>query len=199
MLRNASKYVLAIALTLLPGAALAHTGQDAASGLSHGIMHPLGGLDHILAMVLVGILAFQIGGRAIWLLPLSFLAAMAGAGLLGMAGISVPFVEQGIMLSIVVLGAVVAFGFTVPVSLAATLVGLFAVFHGYAHGAEMPETASGLAYGAGFLAATALLHAIGIGIGALFAHLAKARGLALARWVGSAASLTGVALFAGLA
>ncbi len=199
MLGNASKYVLAIALTLLPGAALAHTGQDTASGLSHGIMHPLGGLDHILAMVLVGILAFQIGGRAIWLLPLSFLAAMAGAGLLGMAGVFVPFVEQGIMLSIVVLGAVVAFGFVAPVSLAAILVGLFAVFHGYAHGAEMPETASGLAYGAGFLAATALLHALGIGIGALFAHLAKARGLELARWVGSAASLTGIALFAGLA
>lgn len=199
MLGNASKYVLAIALTLLPGAALAHTGQDTASGLSHGIMHPLGGLDHILAMVLVGILAFQIGGRAIWLLPLSFLAAMAGAGLLGMAGVFVPFVEQGIMLSIVVLGAVVAFGFVAPVSLAAILVGLFAVFHGYAHGAEMPETASGLAYGAGFLAATALLHALGIGIGALFAHLAKARGLDLARWVGSAASLTGIALFAGLA
>lgn len=199
MLGNASKYVLAIALTLLPGAALAHTGQDAASGLSHGIMHPLGGLDHILAMVLVGILAFQFGGRAIWLLPVSFLAAMAGAGLLGWAGISVPFAEQGIMLSVVVLGAVVAFGFVAPVSLAATLVGLFAVFHGYAHGAEMPETASGLAYGVGFLVATALLHAIGIGSGALFAHLAKARGLALARWVGSAASLTGMALFAGLA
>lgn len=199
MLGNTSKYVLAIALILLPGAALAHTGQDAASGLSHGIMHPLGGLDHILAMVLVGILAFQTGGRAIWLLPLCFLAAMAGAGLLGMAGISVPFVEQGIMLSIVVLGAVVAFGFVAPVSLAAILVGLFAVFHGYAHGAEMPETASGLAYGAGFLAATALLHALGIGIGALFAHLAKARGLELARWVGSAASLTGIALFAGVA
>lgn len=199
MLGNASKYVLASALTLLPGAALAHTGQDGASGLSHGIMHPLGGLDHILAMVLVGLLAFQIGGRAIWLLPASFLAAMAGAGLLGMAGFAVPFVEQGIMLSIVVLGAVVAFGFAAPVSLAAALVGLFAVFHGYAHGAEMPETASGLAYGAGFLAATAVLHAIGIGCGALFAYLAKERGLALARWVGSAASLTGIALFAGLA
>lgn len=199
MSRNTMKYILATVLTLFPGAAFAHTGQGAAAGLSHGIMHPLSGLDHILAMVLVGILAFQIGGRAIWLLPVSFLTAMAGSGLMGIAGIPVPFVEQGIMLSVVVLGAVVAFGFVTPVPLAAAVVGLFAVFHGYAHGAEMPETASGVAYGAGFLAATAVLHGVGIGIGALLAHVVRTRGLALARWVGSAASLTGIALLAGLA
>lgn len=198
MIRIAMRLILLAVLAMLPAEAMAHTGHGAAVGLSHGIMHPLGGLDHILAMVLVGILASQMGGRAVWLLPASFMGAMALSGILGMTGIAVPFVEQGIILSIIVLGAAVAFGFATSVPVAALVVGLFAVFHGYAHGAEMPETADGLAYGVGFLAATALLHAAGIGIGALIAYLSRAHGLTLGKWVGTAASLTGVALLAGI-
>ncbi|MGE0242034.1 MAG: HupE/UreJ family protein [Parvibaculaceae bacterium] len=193
------KPILFAALALLPSPAWAHTGHGDASGLVHGMMHPLGGLDHILAMVLVGILAVQLGSRAIWILPASFLTVMGLSGLLGMSGIELPFVEWGIILSVVVLGGLVASGFAAPVPVAAALVGLFAIFHGYAHGAEMPGTADGVAYGMGFIAATALLHAAGIGIGALLVRLTRSRGLALARWVGSAASLTGLALLAGLA
>jgi urease accessory protein len=192
------KLSLLAALAVLPTEALAHTGHGDTAGLVHGLMHPVGGLDHILAMVLVGILAFQKGGRALWLLPLSFMTVMALAGLAGFAALDVPFVEWGIILSIIVLGAVVAFGFAAPVPAAAGLVGLFAIFHGYAHGAETPGSAGGLAYGAGFIAATGLLHALGIAVGAGLAYVARSRGLALARWVGSAASLTGLWLLVGL-
>ena len=198
MSKTTFKLSLLAALAVLPTEALAHIGHGDTSGLVHGLMHPLGGLDHILAMVLVGILAFQKGGRALWLLPLSFMTVMALAGLAGFAGLELPFVEWGIILSIIVLGAAVAFGLAAPVPVAAALVGLFAIFHGYAHGAEMPSSADGLAYGAGFIAATAMLHAIGMGIGAGLAYAARSRGLELVRWVGSAASLTGLGLLVGL-
>jgi urease accessory protein len=154
----------ALFVALAPTMAFAHPGHDGA-GLVDGFLHPLGGVDHIVAMVAVGLLAARLGGRALWLVPASFVAAMAAAGLAGMAGVGLPYVEAGITLSVVVLGAVVALRLTMPVAAAMALVAFFAVFHGYAHGIEMPETASGLAYGAGFVAATALLHGIGIGLG----------------------------------
>jgi urease accessory protein len=155
---------LAIATTLAPSLASAHPGHDGAS-LVHGFLHPLGGVDHIIAMVAVGLLAARLGGRALWLVPASFVVTMAAAGLVGMAGVSLPYAETGIAISVFVLGAVAVFGFAMPLAAAMGLVAFFAVFHGYAHGAEMPETASGLAYGAGFVVATALLHGVGIGIG----------------------------------
>lgn len=156
--------IAVLSLALTPTLAFAHPGHDGVS-LVHGFTHPLGGIDHIAAMVAVGLLAARIGGRALWLVPASFVAAMALAGLVGMAGFGLPYVEAGILLSVVVLGAIVVLRVTMPVAAAMGLVAFFAIFHGYAHGVEMPETASGLAYGAGFAAATALLHALGVGIG----------------------------------
>jgi urease accessory protein len=151
-------------IALAPVAASAHPGHDGA-GVVHGFMHPLSGYDHIIAMVAVGLLAARLGGRALWLVPASFVAVMTVAGLAGSTGVALPYVETGIAASVVVLGAVALFGVAMPVAAAMGLVGFFAAFHGYAHGLEMPETASALAYGAGFVAATAMLHAVGIGLG----------------------------------
>ena len=156
--------IAALSLVLTPTLAFAHPGHDGVS-LVNGFAHPLAGIDHIAAMVAVGLLAARIGGRALWLVPGSFVAAMALAGFAGMAGYGMPYVETGILLSVVVLGAIVALRVTMPVAAAMGLVAFFAMFHGYAHGVEMPETVSGLAYGAGFVVATALLHALGVGLG----------------------------------
>ena len=184
---------LPAALALLPQAALAHPGHGAATGAEAGFLHPLMGADHILAMVAVGLLAALRGGRAIWALPLSFLALMsAGAGL-GMAGVALPYAETGIALSIVVFGLAAIVGLRAPVALLAVLVGVFAVFHGYAHGAEMPETASGLSFGLGFLAATALLHAAGLGLGMGAARL---NALRVAPALGAGLAAVGLALLA---
>ena len=163
-----------VATILAPTVATAHPGHDG-TDLVHGFLHPLGGVDHIIAMVAVGLLAARLGGRALWLVPASFVLAMAAAGLAGMAGMTLPYAEAGIAISVVVLGVVAVFGLAMPVAAAMGLVAFFAVFHGYAHGIEMPETASGLAYGAGFVAATALLHAAGIGIGLAIGGKAFAR------------------------
>jgi urease accessory protein len=186
------------ALALLPSAASAHVGIGDAHGFGHGFAHPLGGLDHILAMVAVGVFAAQLGGRALWLVPLSFLAMMAVGGALGTAGLNLPFAEIGIGLSVVVLGLVVAFGLPLPVVAASALVGFFAIFHGHAHGAEMPETAFGLAYGAGFVLATALLHGAGIGGGLLLGRAGAAPGRRIAQLAGGATTVAGVALLGGV-
>lgn len=178
-------------LAFLPSQALAHPGHGDL-GLFQGLMHPIGGLDHVLAMVLVGIFAFQRGGRATWLLPASFIAAMAVGGAIGMAGFQLPLVEFGIGLSIVVLGAVVAFGFAAPISVAMALVAAFAIFHGHAHGAEMPDTVGGIAYGAGFMAATALLYAVGVGIGSMIGRSTNSGQPAIAKLLGGAAAMVGV-------
>jgi urease accessory protein len=156
--------IAAASLALAPAAAFAHPGHEGASLIS-GFTHPLGGVDHIIAMVAVGLLAARLGGRALWLVPASFVATMAVAGLAASAGLGLPYVETGIAVSVLVLGAIVALGVAMPLAVAMGLVAFFAVFHGYAHGIEMPETVSGLAYGTGFVTATALLHGIGIGLG----------------------------------
>src|SRR5262245_44722418 len=135
-----------LAIFLAPTAALAHVGVGSTSGFMHGFMHPLGGLDHQLAMILIGIFAYQLGGRALWLVPLTFVSVMAFGGFLGIAGIPVTFVEFGIALSVIVLGAIVAFGVKAPLAVAMGGVGLFAIFHGHAHGSEMPLDASGFEY-----------------------------------------------------
>lgn len=191
---------------LLPAIAEAHVGVGETSGFLHGFQHPIGGLDHVLAMVLVGLFAWQLGGRALWLVPLTFVSVMALGGALGVAGVELPFVEIGIALSVVVLGAAVALGARAlgaraPVAAAMALVGLFAVFHGHAHGAEMPEDAGGLAYGLGFMAGTALLHAVGLGLGFLAGRVASAPGVrhgrAAIRAAGGVAACLGVGLLAG--
>jgi urease accessory protein len=187
-----------LSAVLAPTAALAHTGVGDTSGFMHGFMHPLGGLDHQLAMILVGIFAYQLGGRAMWLVPLTFVAVMAFGGFLGIAGIPVPFIEAGIALSVIVLGAIVAFGVKIPVAVAMGIVGLFAIFHGHAHGSEMPLDASGVEYGLGFMLATALLHAVGIGIGFLIGMTTKWLGNNVYRAAGGLASIAGVAILLGV-
>ncbi|RWA73986.1 HupE/UreJ family protein [Mesorhizobium sp.] len=186
------------AFALVPGLAHAHTGVGDVSGFAHGFAHPLSGLDHILAMVVVGLFAAQLGGRSRWLVPMSFVSVMMLGVAFGLAGITVPLVELGIGLSIVVLGGAVAFGLKAHVAAAMALVGFFAVFHGYAHGAEVPETASGLAYGAGFVLATATLHAVGLGLGLLLHSKGKARGSLLIRSLGTVAAVAGVCVVTGL-
>jgi urease accessory protein len=183
-------------LALVAGPALAHTGAGGVSGLAAGFSHPIGGLDHVLAMVAVGILAAQLGGRAIWLVPAAFVAAMAAGGLLGVTGVAVPFVEQGIAGSVVILGFVIALGRRMPVAAAMAMAGALAVFHGHAHGAEMPVDASSLAYGAGFALATALLHAAGVGLGMGARKIGEVFAPIAVRVAGAAIAASGVALVA---
>jgi urease accessory protein len=187
---------IAAALTLIPTAALAHPGIGDAHGFAHGLAHPLGGLDHILAMVAVGIFAWQLGGRALWLVPATFISVMAAGAALAMAGVAVPQVELGIAASVIVLGAIVALGLHVPVAIAMGLVGLFAIFHGHAHGTEMPLDAAGAAYAAGFMLATALLHVGGIALGFAVGRIGDAFGRRAYQLGGSAIALAGAAILA---
>jgi urease accessory protein len=124
-------------------------------------------------MVAVGLWAAQMGGRSIWAVPLTFVAVMAFGGFLGAMGVSLPFVEKGIVISVLMLGVFIAAAVRLPLVASVIIVGLFAICHGHAHGAEMPETASGITYGIGFILATALLHACGIGLGIGIQRLAK--------------------------
>lgn len=177
--------------------AFAHTGTGAASGLVHGFMHPVGGLDHILAMVAVGILAFVAGGRALWALPLAFMAAMLAGGAMGMSGMSLPLVETGIGASIVVIAGLAALGAPLPLLVSAPLVAFFGLFHGFAHGAEMPLDASGLSYAAGFIAATGLLHVAGIAGSVAVARAVGANGRFAARVFSGAVALAGAGVMTG--
>jgi urease accessory protein len=186
--------IAATAVMLIPSVASAHVGAGETSGLAHGFWHPLGGLDHVLAMVAVGMLAANLGGRALWAVPLTFVAVMAVGGALGIHKVEIPFVEAGIAFSVAVLGLIVALRPQWPVAAAMALVGVFAIFHGYAHGEEMSAGSSGAAYAAGFMTATALLHLAGVGIqrvGSLYwARTAQFAGLAMA--LAGGALLTGV-------
>lgn len=155
----------AILVVLAAVPAYAHIGVGAATGFLAGAHHPLSGLDHILAMTAVGIWAASLGGRALWAVPLSFITAMVVGGSLGIGGVPFPFVEFMIGLSVIALGALVALKVKVPVSAGMAIVAAFALAHGHAHGTEMPITASGIEYGAGFVLATAFLHVCGVGLG----------------------------------
>lgn len=191
MIRRALPLLPAL-LLLAPGAALAHPGHGEAVGFAQGFAHPVGGLDHVLAMVAVGVIAGIRGGPARLVLPGAFLAMMAAGAGLGAAGFGLSFAEAGIALSIVAFGLAILFGLRLPLPGLVALVGAFAVFHGYAHGTEMPETASGLLYGLGFLAGTALLHAAGLGLGLLVARERRA-----APAMGAAVALSGLTLLVG--
>lgn len=187
----------AAAITMLAATpAAAHVGAGEAHGFMHGLAHPIGGLDHVLAMVAVGLLAASLGGRAIWMVPAAFLAMMAVGGLLGMAHVALPYVELGIAASVVVLGLAVALSLPMPTAAAMALVGFFAIFHGFAHGAEMPADASAAGYAAGFILATALLHAIGIALGFAVGRIGRI-GANVSQVGGAAVSLAGVALIGG--
>jgi urease accessory protein len=145
--------------------AFAHVTKGEAGGFVAGIRHPLSGMDHVLAMVAVGLWGAQLGVPAVWLLPVAFPMVMAFGGMLGLMGVPLPGVEYGIALSAILLGFAVMFRVRPPLIVAAILVGFFAIFHGHAHGTELPPGQSGLLYSMGFVMATGCLHALGIGIG----------------------------------
>jgi urease accessory protein len=173
----------------------AHPGHNGHGGFSGGFAHPFSGIDHILAMIAVGLLATQIGGKALWMLPLTFVTLMAGGGLLNMAGMSVPWVEQGIMASVLVLGLLIASAVKMPLAIPLSLIGLFAVCHGYAHVAEMRAGLSPAGYALGFIMATTILHGIGISLGLAARRLATHQ---LVRLGGAAIAVCGLLLFMGV-
>lgn len=167
--RSAGRGTALSVLLILPTLAHAHVAASEVSGFLRGLLHPLGGMDHLLAMAAVGVWAAQGGGRAVWLVPATFVATMAVGGAIGAAGIIMPFAEHGIALSMLVLGLLIAGHIRLSLPACAAIAGLFSVFHGHVHGVEIPADASGSAYGAGFLVATALLHGAGVAV-ALLAH-----------------------------
>jgi urease accessory protein len=159
--------LVGVPLAALASSAVAHVDTGQAAGFLTGLAHPISGLDHVLAMVAVGLWGAQLGAPAIWLLPVTFPIVMALGGLLGLLGVSLPGVELGIAASAILLGAAVMTERRLPLFVAAALVGFFAVFHGHAHGSELPPGQDGLLYSLGFVVATGCLHAIGIAIGAI--------------------------------
>ncbi len=182
MISASTKRTALAALLLLAAAmpAYAHVGAGVTSSFTAGFGHPLSGLDHLTVMIAVGLWAAMKGGRAVWAWPLAFVGVMLAGGALGMLQVPMPFVEPAILASVVTLGLLVALAIDLPVSAGVAIIGLFALFHGHAHGTEVPENAGGLEYMAGFAAATALLHAVGIaaalGLGLRFRGLARAAG-----------------------
>ncbi len=174
--------------------ALAHSEGGLVGGFASGFLHPLLGPDHVVAMVAVGLWGGFLGRPAIWLLPVTFPLVMALGGALGVLGVPLPMVEEGIAASALVLGLMVAFAARPPLSLAAPIVGFFALFHGHAHGTELPEAADAVAYSLGFVTATGLLHLAGIAFGLL---VASPLGRIAVRTAGGAIALAGLAFLAG--
>jgi urease accessory protein len=161
----------------------------ALGGFSSGFQHPVLGPDHLLAMLAVGIWGAQMGGRSIWELPVAFPMMMAVGGLIGMSGMYVPDAELGIAISVLVLGASIAFAWRPLEVVSLAIIAAFAFFHGYAHGVELPAATDPVAYAAGFVIATGLIHVVGIGIGLLAGKFARGR---LSRGLGAAVACIGV-------
>ena len=182
---------LALLLAAAAGPGLAHTGPGDVAGVSSGFGHPFGGLDHMLAMVAVGLLGVQLGGRSVWLVPAAFLAMMLAGGAIGLAGSAGPIVEIGIAGSTIVLGAVIALGRHIPLSVTTGLTGVFGLCHGHAHGTEMPAALSGLDFATGFIAATLLLHAAGFGLGLSARALGRRTASLLVRTAGGTIAVVG--------
>jgi urease accessory protein len=159
--------IATILFLLVSGVAYAHEGAGITGGFVAGFTHPLMGWDHVTAMVAVGLWGAFLGNPAIWILPVVFPLVMAFGGALGVMGIPIPSIETGIAVSAIVLGAMVAFAVRPPIWVAAVLVGVFAIFHGHAHGTELPGAANPLAFSAGFVISTGLLHLSGIAFGLL--------------------------------
>jgi urease accessory protein len=169
----------------------AHPDFGNAAGFWHGFAHPFSGLDHILAMVAVGIWAVQVGGKATWLIPLSFVCMMVIGGFLGISGVNVPFVEKGIIMSVLILGILIAASVRLPVIFGMIIVGLFALCHGHAHGTEIPNAISGITYSIGFALSIVILHMGGIGVGLYSGKISKLR---LVRYAGAAIAFAGVTM-----
>lgn len=186
---------LVVLFLLVSPVAFAHSGHSHESGLSDGALHPLTGVDHILAMITVGLWASQLGGRAQWLLPLTFVGLMFGGGLLASVGMELPAVEHGIAASVLILGLAVACAARPPMWLVMTLVGLFAIFHGHAHMTEMSSRHSVAAYALGFVISTIALHAVGLVLGIGARRLASTN---VIRITGGAIAACGLMIFVGV-
>lgn len=193
MLKIRTALVLTSTLGLI-SPALAHTGHGHVDGFVAGFIHPLFGLDHVLAMLAVGLWAGLIGGRAMWAWPLAFVAVMSAGGAAAMAGFALPMVETGIAASVLVLGLLVAARANAPVVVGAAVCGLFALFHGYAHGAELPGAVGAAGYALGFMVATAALHAAGVAAALVTGRLLTPL---MTRVAGAGVALAGVVLLAG--
>ncbi len=180
-----------IMFILLPVTAMAHVGVGEASGFFHGFTHPLGGADHLLAMLAVGLWAAQLGKRALWMVPVAFVIMMLFGGLLGVSGMTLLHAEGFILVSVLVLGLLVAGSVQFPAIVCGSLVGFFSVFHGYAHGTEMPGTIGAFSYCSGFLLATVLLHATGIMSGIVFKKLGSEK---ISRYAGAVIVFCGIYL-----
>ena len=175
--------------------AIAHPSSASTASFSAGVAHPFSGLDHIAAMVAVGLWAALKGDRALWVWPVTFISVMLFGGVLGMARVAVPFVEPGILVSVVALGLAVALAIDLPIIVGAAITGIFAFLHGHAHGTEVADTINGLEYMAGFVVATATLHTLGISL-ALNSHCGTAK--PAVRLVGATCITIGVGLFSGV-
>lgn len=186
------KLLLTLIFGLTPVLIFAHTGDDNL-GFVSGLKHPILGFDHFLAMVSVGIISAQIGGKAVWNVPLTFMFVMFIGGMLGMRIIGDYPIETGIVLSVVLLGAAIGLGKKVPIYVAMIFVGFFAIFHGYAHGAEMPEAVVPYAYALGFLSGTALIHILGVLIGHFLSKGKSSK--KILKMIGWAIAAVGVLLF----
>jgi len=193
--RTAVVVMFGVAL-LAAGEASAHTGEGLSGGLISGFTHPILGWDHVVAMVAVGLWGAFLGKPAIWILPVVFPLVMAFGGALGVAGIPVPAVEAGIAMSGVILGLLVAFAVRAPLWIAAVIVGLFAIFHGHAHGTELPDAANPFAYALGFVVGTGVLHLAGILLG--FATVIP-KGAYVVRAAGIVIAAVGGAFLVGIA
>lgn len=195
---RSSAWLAALLLGLVPGLALAHEGASLPYGsFLAGLTHPVLGADHFLAMVSVGIVSAQIGGRAIWTVPATFVCVMAFGGLLGWLDVGLTAIEAGIAISVLALGLAIAADRRLPISLVMTAVGFFAIFHGYAHGAEMPTVANPVTYALGFMTGTAALHVAGVIIGDISQHYAA--GKVMLRVGGAAIAALGAYFLAGVA
>jgi urease accessory protein len=188
--------VLTVLFILAASQVAAHTGEGINTGFASGFWHPIYGWDHVVAMVAVGLWGAFLGAPAIWILPIVFPLVMALGGALGVAGVPIPMIEAGIALSGVVLGLLIAFAVKAPIWVAAVIVGLFAIFHGHAHGTELPEAFSPYGYAVGFVVGTGLLHMVGIGFGVLTRSEA---GRIAVRGAGGVIALVGAAFLFGLA
>jgi urease accessory protein len=180
---------VALLLALVPAIAVAHEQSGQAAGFMAGLAHPVSGLDHVMAMVAVGLWGAVLGPPAVWVLPVAFPLVMALGGLMALLGLQMPAVEVGIALSAVMLGVMVLAEQRPPLSVAAAIVAFFAIFHGHAHGRELPEGTNALLYSLGFVLATGLLHAVGILLGA--AHRWRA-GRLVVRAAGAGVALAGI-------
>lgn len=185
-----SRTIALTALCLIAGTASAHTGDHTATGFSGGLAHPFMGLDHVLAMLAIGLWAAQQGGRALWAVPLAFVGAMVAGGGLAMSGLSLPYVETGIAASVLVLGLLIATRRQWAVTTGMGIAAVFALFHGYAHGLEMPQAASPALYALGFVLATTCLHGLGIVSSLIGRYAVRMAGLGIAA--------TGLALILGM-